>query len=297
MQSQPVEYLAVSEALLNDPTTGEPVVVITIRPDPPNWFSVNLALSTAQAGRLLADLQNLLIPFVLLVAALLAATVGCSEKVEVESATWNSPASEPTTTTGEKAKTAIQLDLLQSRPSEPATSATSTILNVSGGDIHIGEAPEPADKPALPRNFLNTKIGFPSTYWQHGPLAFRGFSAVCLLVGAAVVLMMVTVGRRTGGPMLSIIILLVAAGIILQALPAAKSGLQFIPLLPWHCSGPLPILVSILCWASLLVAVLIAGALFGLGLVRDGDEPARVVWRWLGRNGSRFDDFGLIEVD
>lgn len=69
IESQPVEYLGVSEGLLNDPATGEPVIVITIRPDPPNWFPVSLALSAAQAGRLMSDLQNLLIPFVLLVLA------------------------------------------------------------------------------------------------------------------------------------------------------------------------------------------------------------------------------------
>jgi len=87
LRVQMVELLAVwpAEALLNDPTNGEPVVILTIRPDPSNWFSVNLALTTAQAGRLMADLQNLLIPFGLLVAILLAATVGCSAKVEVES--------------------------------------------------------------------------------------------------------------------------------------------------------------------------------------------------------------------
>ena len=93
MQSQPVEYLAVSEALLNDPTVEEKIIILTIGPDPPNWFSVNLALSTAQAGRLLADLQNLLIPFGLLVAVLLAATVGCSAEVEVGRTDWSSPAS------------------------------------------------------------------------------------------------------------------------------------------------------------------------------------------------------------
>jgi hypothetical protein len=38
--SQPVEYLAAAEALLNDPVHGEPAIIITIRPDPPNWFSV-----------------------------------------------------------------------------------------------------------------------------------------------------------------------------------------------------------------------------------------------------------------
>jgi hypothetical protein len=61
MQSQPVEYLASTEARLNDPTTGEQVVVITIRPDPLVSFEVvNLAIPVPQAQRLLTDLTNLL---------------------------------------------------------------------------------------------------------------------------------------------------------------------------------------------------------------------------------------------
>jgi hypothetical protein len=137
IETQPIEYLAVSETLLNDPTTGEQVVVITIRPVPPNWFSVNLALSTAQAGRLLADLQNLLIPFGLVVGVLLAATVGCGAKVEVESATWNSPSSEPKATTGEKARTMVEVDLLQTRPPEVVAKA----------DPPAAKMPEPPPPP------------------------------------------------------------------------------------------------------------------------------------------------------
>ena len=135
------------------------------------------------------------------------------------------------------------------------------IINVGTGNIHVGEAPaqiQPSYKRARPRNGLNTAIGFPSTYTVHGPLAFLGYIAVCLLVGAAVVLMMMTVGRKTGGHLLPTIVLLVAAAVILQTLPQAESGFQVMPQLPWHCSGVFSTLASILCWAGILLAVLIA---------------------------------------
>jgi hypothetical protein len=157
------------------PTKGEEAVVITIRPDPPNWFSVNLALSTAQAGRLLADLQNLLIPFGLLVGVLLAATVGCSAKVEVESAKWSA-------TKGEKAKTAIHLDLLQSRSQEPSQKPVPpTIINVGSGDIHFMRHRNPATN----RPSQGTPSTRRSAFRAPTPLAFLGYMAVCMLVGAA----------------------------------------------------------------------------------------------------------------
>lgn len=69
IQTQPVEYLSANEGLLNDPIDGEPVVILTIRPDPEASFEVvNLAIPRAQAHRLLSDLQNLLLPFVVLAA-------------------------------------------------------------------------------------------------------------------------------------------------------------------------------------------------------------------------------------
>jgi hypothetical protein len=155
--TQPVEFLAVSQVTCGDPT-GEPAVVLTIRLDPMVSFEpVNLALSEAQAGRLLADLMNLLIPFALLIGVLLVATVGCSGRVEVESAKWAS-------SSGEKARTTVEANLLQSRPPEtvakadPAAkmlesppppkpvpsevkpiniSGNTFVLNIRGGDTHV----------------------------------------------------------------------------------------------------------------------------------------------------------------
>ena len=137
--SQPVEYLAVSEALLGHPTTGEPVVIVTLRPDPPNFAVVNLAFPVEQAWRLLTDLQNILVPFVLLMAVL---ATGCGARVEVESAKWGS-------SSGERARTQVEVDFLRTREREEkeppveakeksavGASNTTIILNYRGGDTH-----------------------------------------------------------------------------------------------------------------------------------------------------------------
>ncbi|MGA2958781.1 MAG: hypothetical protein ABSF48_24055 [Thermodesulfobacteriota bacterium] len=140
---------------------------------------------------------------------LLAATIGCSTKVEVESANWTALASVSSAsdaTTSEKARTAIQLDVLQTRPSEPlpspkpATSGNTVVIQVNGGDIHVHERPSPAEPTCPKKSTLNTKIGWPTT--EHSPSAFTGYCAVCLLVGTAVVLMAETSKRTEGGPML-----------------------------------------------------------------------------------------------
>lgn len=147
--TQPIEYLAVSEGLLGHPTSGKPVIILSIRPDPPNFLVVNLALSLDQAWRLARDIENLLIPFVLLLGILL--TTGCGAKVEVESAKW-SPS------WGEKATTSVEVDLLRSQRPErgeetkakepqpepnPAdekpvigSGNTTVIINYRGGDKH-----------------------------------------------------------------------------------------------------------------------------------------------------------------
>jgi len=192
---QPLEYLGLAEGVVSSPPNERPVVAITMWPDPPNWWW----------------------SAILLLCGLLAATIGCSGRVEVESSKWAAPppaSSASNATTGEKARTAIQLDLLQTRPSEPppspkpTSSANTVILNVGSGDVHVGGAPAHAEadgKPARPRSGLNTKIGWPSAYWEHGPSAFTGSVAVWVLMGTAVVLMIATVGCKDGGPMLSIV--------------------------------------------------------------------------------------------
>ena len=144
---------------------------------------------------------------------------------------------------------------------------------------------------------------------EHGPFAFLGYCAVCLLVGTAVLLLLATVGRRTGGPPLSAVVLLIAASVTLQALPATEAGLQFIPLLPWQCSGLVGICISILCWIGLLLAALIAitGCLDAPGLFSAvvlfvmGMNLAVVVWQWRLPGTTRtwfgvFDDLRVIEV-
>jgi len=74
--TQPVEYLAVSEGLLGHPTNGKPVVILTMRPEPPSFLAVNLALPIDQAWRLARDIETLLVPFLLLVCVFLVTATG-----------------------------------------------------------------------------------------------------------------------------------------------------------------------------------------------------------------------------
>ncbi|MHB0959310.1 MAG: hypothetical protein ACYC0X_23435 [Pirellulaceae bacterium] len=149
LQTKPVEYLAVSEGLLGHPTTGEPVIILTIRPDPPSFLVVNLALPIDQAWRLARDIENLLIPFALLLVILL--TTGCRVRANVESAKWAS-------SSGERMRTAVEADLLrpqrpeqvgETKATEPQPQAapadekpvigsgdTTIIVNFRGGDTH-----------------------------------------------------------------------------------------------------------------------------------------------------------------
>jgi hypothetical protein len=141
----------------------------------------------------------------------------------------------------------------------------TTIINLGDGDIHVHQPPA-RDKPTpSPRkSTINTKIGWPGTYWQHGPSAFLGSIAVWVLVGTAVVLMIGACGRSEGGPLFLTIALLVAAAVLLQSLPAAESGIQFIPLSPWSYSGLAAVCLSILCWLGIFLAALIAVLSSGL---------------------------------
>lgn len=68
MLSQLVEYLGMTRATANAAVNGivevgEPVVVLTVRPEPTiNFHAHNIALTQPQAIRLLDDLHNLLAP-------------------------------------------------------------------------------------------------------------------------------------------------------------------------------------------------------------------------------------------
>lgn len=176
VMAQPVEYLGLSDSVASRPSKEEPVVVITIRPDEGSFRPHNLAIAKAQAQRLWEDLGSVLNRSAVLLAGIaLASAIGCSAKVEVESARLGSPlpASEVTqAATDERAKTAVEVRLLPNRSSEPAAarkptkpkmkpvaseakpvtiSGNTIILNYRAGDvtnhvethIHVHEPPAP----------------------------------------------------------------------------------------------------------------------------------------------------------
>jgi len=119
------------------------------------------------------DIENLLVPFVLLFGILL--TTGCGAKVDLESAKWSS-------SSGERARASVEVDLLrpqrpervaETKATEPQPQAapadekpvigsgnTTIILNYRGGDthyeththVHVHEAPIPkVEEPVVVR--------------------------------------------------------------------------------------------------------------------------------------------------
>ena len=232
----------------------------------------NVGISWVQAERLWEDLGSILQKSAVLL--LLALCTGCSARVDVERENWSKTPSEAN---GRKDRTAVQVELLQnlqpheavSQPSEPKpATVVERQINVSGDNNVIivpGDGPsvqvEAADKTEeKAKRGFRTKIGWPSDYWKDGLWACLGYAAVCVLLGWAMVIMttLVTCDVKLDEPLLPIIWttgLLVAAAVVLQTLPAVESGLQFIPLAPWACSGFVPVSLSIFCWLGILVAV------------------------------------------
>lgn len=104
-----VEFLSVSKARID----GEPVTIITIRPELPSFRPHNLAIARSSAERLLADLKTILSrSTVCLLLLALAGLTGCSADVEVERETTSSrPAAEAEVLTTERSRTAVAVDL------------------------------------------------------------------------------------------------------------------------------------------------------------------------------------------
>ncbi len=270
---QMVEYLAAwpGEAKVGSPPVEEPVVVLTFRPDERSFRPHNVGISWAQAERLWEDLGSILQKSA--VFLLLALCTGCSARVDVERENWRKTSSEAN---GRKDRTAVQVEVMQNlqpegktipQPSEPKPAMVRQI-NVSGDNNIIivpGDGPavqaRAADKAEeKAKRGLNTKIGWPSDYWKGGLWACLSYAAMCVLLGWAMVIMttLVTCDVKLDEPLLPIIWttgLLVAATVVLQTLPAVESGIQFIPLAPWGCSGFVPVSLSIFCWLGILVAV------------------------------------------
>jgi hypothetical protein len=124
---------------------------------------------------------------------------------------------------------------------------------------------------------FHTRIGLPDHYWQHGRLTFLGFLVVLFLVEIAVVLMVRAVPWRSDDPRLwvnpdqreqpsngttlvriaGLITPLATAAMLLQLLPEAYTGIQFLPVSPWEFSAWIPFVISLAVWAGLGGCVLI----------------------------------------
>jgi hypothetical protein len=168
MHVQPIELLGVTEGMANE----QPVIVISIRPDPPNWRPHSFALNKRQATRLLHDLGSLLrVPVVLLLGCVLAG--GCSARIESSTGTTATG-----TSTTEDHRTRVELDFQPrtARPQPPleppppprsasseakslTISGNTVIFNIRGGDthyhsdthVHIDEQPQVRERIVIRR--------------------------------------------------------------------------------------------------------------------------------------------------
>lgn len=117
-----VELLGIwpGEAKIGSSTQEEPVVIVTVRPEPHSFQSHNFGLSLAQAERRWEDLGSILgrLAMFLLLALLPLAATGSSAKVEVERENWNNTSSQARS--GEKERTAVQLEVMQDGPQKAA---------------------------------------------------------------------------------------------------------------------------------------------------------------------------------
>jgi hypothetical protein len=109
----------------------------------------------------------------------------------------------------------------------------------------------------------NTRIGLPWTYWEHGICAVVGGLAVCfiILLGLASFAISTEEHNRYGERFTAWgwgTAACIAAGLLLQVLPHTSSGVQFLPVPPWSYAGKLPAIISVACWVSLVLSLLLA---------------------------------------
>lgn len=102
---------------------------------------------------------------------------------------------------------------------------------------------------------LNTRIGWPGADYQGGWIAVA-YATMWVSLGAALVVMIQS--AWTGKPcrLALVLALLVGAASILQWLPEATMGLQFLPVLPWTFEGWIPFLISTSSWLFVGLVVL-----------------------------------------
>lgn len=197
--------------------------------------------------------------------------LGCSTKVEVLS---EKRARSENSADTEKLHTKVGVDLLGdheavSSPDEEASSLKSSgsTIEINGdgnfavvveGDLGSDSRRRPSPPPAKKPKFLNTKIPWPTQLRGADCWTLSCYWAVWTQILVAIALMISTANRKEeGGPLWIVMAMLAAAAILLQFLPHADSGIQFIPLSPWSYIGWESFGVSLVCWAAILFAAFV----------------------------------------
>lgn len=259
---QRVEFLA---AAPGQAKSGEPTVILTIRPDWGSFRPHNIALSRPQAARLLKSLQRVLrqMAGILVVVTMLASSAGCSADVDLTS---------QKSLTDQHARITAAVTLLDRHrpssmpvadPSQPPTKTVEVtgnanfVIVVDGGDLTIGD-PHHDDQSAPPATAWNTKIPWLTDLRGAGPWTVGCYLAVVTLVVAAVALLISNIDRDRGGFLLLPVAMLFVAAVLLQLLPHTESGLHVVPLAPWNYSGWLPFGISLLSWMAIISATYVA---------------------------------------
>ena len=106
---------------------------------------------------------------------------------------------------------------------------------------------------------LSTKLGWPWVYLGQDGWTPAGYLLTVTAIGIALAMMIRS--AHSGKPCcLGLVLgLLIGSALVLQWLPKAESGIQFLPLVPWRFAGWIPFLFATISWfaAGLVVLSLI----------------------------------------
>jgi len=109
---------------------------------------------------------------------------------------------------------------------------------------------------------VNTRVGWPTHYWQHEPDKIPVFVLVCMAAVTGIIVLFNALDSKRNPSRKQFwgaVALLVGAAVLLQWTPAATSGINLVPPFPWLYWGRwIPFGLSVLAWLAGGVALFVA---------------------------------------